>query len=511
MPISEPSVTFSIIPASQLVGVQEQKVLIVGQMLAAGTATAGALIQDHPDDGSEDTLFGQSSHLAGMVRAFKRDNKISQLDIIPLDDAGAATQGTGVIALSGAASEAGSLFVSVGSEKDHRYQVDIANLDAATDIGDALVALVTADADAPFTAANSTGTVTFTAENGGSLCNDWGIKIEGSVAGVAAVITAWTGGATDPTLTTVLDPTANIRYQTIVWPSVYDITVVGDDLDAKFNTTNKILDGVAVQVQADTLANLKTYVSTLNSQSITIPGQKTVDLSDRKGPATFEMLDIVASEAGAIRALRLTEDAPLTRYLTTVAPKDQFGGIGIGSLPYFNTSFPSLPIANPADEFTDEDLTELRNNGVATFGPNRAFNGTIFGEIVTTYLTDAAANVDTSYKFLNTVDTASIIREFYFANCKARYAQTRLTEGDLIAGRDMANEASIRAFLNELYDELADDALTQKGTSAKKDFNDNLVIEIDIANGKVTINMAPLLVTQLRTIIGTIAVNFGSN
>lgn len=513
MPISMPSVTFNIVPASQLAGVTEQKTLIVGQMLSAGTATAGDLIQDHPDDGSEDTLFGARSHVAGMVRNFKRENKISQLDIIPLDDAGGATQGDCEIVFTGPATEAGTLYVTVGSEQDHRYAVGVASADTATDIGDALEALITADGDAPFTADATTtpGTCTITAENGGTLCNDWGLKIEGSVAGVGYTLTGWANGATDPTLTSVLDVIANIRYQTIVWPSVYDITVVGDVLDARFNVTNNVMDGVAIQGYSDTLSNLKTYVSTLNSQSLVVCGQSTVSTTDRIGPATFEFLDTMAAQIAAIRALRLTEDANLTRYLTTVAARDQYGGIAIGSLPYFNTALPNAGIANPADEFSQEDYLELRNNGVATYGPNRAFNGTIFGEMVTTYLTDNAGNPDESYKFLNTVDTASIVREFFFENCKRRYAQSRLTDGDLLPGRDMANEASIRAFFNELYDELADEALLQKSGEAKKDFNDNLLITVTVSEGKVEVNSAPWLVGQIRVILGTIQINFGND
>lgn len=511
MPISEPSVTFNIIPASQLAGVSAQKTLIVGQQLS-GTATAGVLYQDIQNDGSEDTYFGQRSHLAGMIRVFKRENKISQIDALPLDDAGGATAGTAVVDFTGSvATEAGEVNVIIGSETDHNYEVGIASADTATDIGDALVTLITADGDAPFTAANVAGVVTITAENGGSLCNDWGVKVTGTVAGVTIALTGWTGGATDPTLTSILDVISNIRYQTIVWPAAYSLSVVQADLDAKFNVTNKVMDGVVIQVIPDTLANLKTYVSSLNSQSVVVVGEKTVSTTDRIGPASFEMPDIVAAEMAAIRALRLTEDANLTPYLTTVSSRDQFGGIGIGSLPYFNTSLPNVAIANPSDEFSDEDLTELSNNGVAVFGPNRAFNGTVFGEMVTTYLTDTAANADDSYKFLNTVDTASLIREFYFSNFKSRYAQSRLTTGDLLPGRDMANEASIRAFCNELYDELADVALVQKGTAAKKDFNDNLLITISISEGKATINMAPLLVTQFRVVIGTIQINFGSS
>lgn len=511
MPISLPSVTFNIIPASQLAGVADHVTTIVGQMLATGTATAGDLILNHPNDGSEDTLFGQRSHLAGMVRVFKRENKVSPLNIIPLADAGGATAGTAEVDFTGStATEAGTLNIIVGSENDHNYPVGIAIGDDATDIGDALVALMTADGDAPFTAVNAVGVVTITAANKGTLCNDWGLKISGSVAGVTVALTGWAGGATDPTLTSVLDPLATIRSNTIVWPAAYDITVVGDDLDAKFNVTNNILDGVALQGQSDTLANLESYVSTLNSQSLVVLGQKAISVADNRiGPQTFEFLDNMAAEIAAIRALRLTTDASLTQYLTTVASRDQFGGIAIGSLPYFNTLLPNAGIGSPADDFSPEDLAELTGNGVATYGPNRAYNGTILGEIVTTYLTDNAGNTDTSYKYLNTVDTESLIREFYFTNCKARYAQSRLTDGDLLPGRDMANEGSIRAFCNELYDELADLALVQKGRDAKKDYNENLTIVVTVSLGKVEIYQAPLLVSQLRAFIGTIQVNFG--
>ena len=509
MPISEPNVTLQIIPAAQLAGVTEQKVLLVGQMLSGGTATAGYLLQEFPNDGTEDALFGKRSHIAGMVRNFKRENKISRVDVLPLDDAGGATQATAIITVTNAATEAGSIDISIGSEKDHTVTVDIADLDAATDIGDAIVTALTANLTMPAQAANVAGVVTVTAENGGTLANSWSVKVSGSVAGVSIALTGWTGGTTDPTLTGILDPIANIRYQTVVWPGGYALDVIEDELNTRFNASNSVMDGVAVQVKVDTLANLKTYTSPLNSQSLVIAGQKVVDTATLKGSATVEMPDTAASQIAAIRALRLTEGASLTRYLTTVSPKDQFGGVSIASLPYFNTLLPYMTVADPVDEFTATDLDELRDNAVAAYGPNRAYNATIMGEFVTTYLTDIAGNPDDSYKFLNTIDTASVIREFFFANMKARYAQTRLTDGDLVAGRDMANASSVRAFCNELYDRLAEDALTQRGTAAKKDYNDNLSIDIDVRNGKVTIDQAPLLVSQVRTILGTIQINFG--
>lgn len=508
--ISLPETTLSIIPAAQLASVQEHKVLIVGQMLAAGTATAGALIQDHPNDGIEDALFGQTSHIAGLVREFKKLNKISRLDILPLDDDGSAVKATAIAAVTGTATEDGEIVLTIGSDKNHKKTISITSGDSATDVGDAIVAAFDADSDLPTSQANVTGTVTFTAENGGTLADEWDIVLSGAVAGVTVALTGWTGGATDPTLTGILSVIANIRYQTILWPSVYALSEVETELNTRFNTANDVKDGVAFQFKRGTLATLKTYVATLNSQSLVVVGNKTVSKTLHKGSATIEMPDIQCAQFAAERALRLTNGASLSQFVSTVAPSDQYGGIHIGSLPYFNTGMPNLPVANAEDFFSSTSLSEMTDNGVSIVGPNRAYSGVVMGEIVTTYLKDTAGNSDTSYKYLNTIDTASLIREYYFENYKSRYAQSRLTTGDLIPGMDVQNEASIRAFSNRLYAELSDEALTAKGLTAQKDYDTNLIIVIDIAAGTATITMAPLLVTQLRAIIGTIQINFGS-
>lgn len=508
MNISKPSTTLNIIPASQLASVQEQKALIVGQMLAAGTAVSGDLIQDHPNDSSEDTFFGQTSQMAGMVREFKKLNKLTRLDLLPIDDA-SGTAGTAVFAISGTATEDGTLFFTLGSGINHRYQVDVLSGDTAAEVGDALDLLTAADGDAPFTTNNSTGTVTATAEQDGTLSNNWDIQIEGNVAGIAVALTGWTGGATDPTLTTLLDAIANLRYQTIIWPSSFTIATLKTDLDAKFNVTNNVLDGIGIQTILGTLSAAKSAVSALNSQSLGVVWNVTVATTTHKGAATPEMPDIFSAQVGAIRALRRTESAPLTQFLTSVAPIDQFGGVHISSLPYFNTSLPNLPVANAVDFPSPEDQDEAESNGLSLIGPNRAHNGTIFGAMVTTYLTDTGANPDESYKYWNFVDTASANREFFVNNYRDRYAQSRLTDGDLIAGKDMANEASIRAFSGELYDELAEEALTQAGRVAKKDFMDNLIISLDLITGTATVTAAPLMVSQLRVFLGTIQVNFG--
>jgi hypothetical protein len=82
----------------------------------------------------------------------------------------------------------------------------------------------------------------------------------------------------------------------------------------------------------------------------------------------------------------------------------------------------------------------------------------------------------------------------------------------VIEGRSMANEPIIRAFLQGLYETLSgvDFVLVEAGETARNFFNDNLVITIDLADGKVTANMQVPLVTQFREFIGTIQIAFST-
>src|SRR5512139_1502480 len=216
--INQPKVSVSIVPATQDVSNAPQRILFVGQKVAAGTATAGALVENILNDNSEDTLFGATSMLASMIRAAKRLNQTTQMDAISLADAGAGVAATGSVAVSGTATAAGVLTVRVGSYLNHSYSIAVAVGDTATVVGANIAAAITADTKSQVTAANVTGTVTFTAVNKGTLGNDLGIEVAGTVAGLTTVVTGMSGGATDPTLTGVFDVIANKRYQTIVWP-----------------------------------------------------------------------------------------------------------------------------------------------------------------------------------------------------------------------------------------------------------------------------------------------------
>jgi phage tail sheath gpL-like len=514
MPISLPKVTVNILPAQVEQSNEPQRVLFVGQKVAAGTAPTGTLQQSIENGGQEDTLFGANSMIAGMIRAAKKLNEETRFDAIGLDDNGAGVAATGTVGFSGTATAAGSFDVTIGSGANHKFTIPVAIGDTATVIGAALEAAANADLDLPVTAANVTGTVTFTADNDGEEGNFITLKVTGSAVGVTPSVTVMTGGATNPVLTNVFDVVGSLRYQTIVWPSTYDLSTLTTFLDARFNATNDVLDGVGVVGITDTFSNLNVTATAENSESLVLLGNRSVSETLYKGSALLEIDNIVASQFAAIRALRLTPDANIANYvIATSGARDSFGGPAIASLPYFNTPFNNLPLIDVDKEFSRTETDSLKASGISILGNNQVRNGVIAGEVVTTYKTNAAGIVDPTFKFLNAVDTASNVREYFSNNLKSRFAQSRLTEGDVQPNRSMANAAIIEAFLDGLYITLSDEdfVLTQAGEAAVQFFKANRSVTLDLVDGKATIIMQTPIVTQLREIIATMQIVFSTN
>lgn len=510
MPILAPSVNLQIIGAQQIQQAADQKVLIVGQMLT-GTATAGVVSRAVPDsETSINALFGAKSHVAELVRRFKAVNKNTNLDVLPLADGGSAVAASATITVTGTATADGTFDVYVFDKVNYRATVTVLSGDTASVVAASIdAALDTVSAKAPWSSAALLGVVTVTSENKGTVNNGAPIGIEGSVPGISIALTAFASGATDPTLTGILAAAGSTRYQTIAWPSTYATTVLTTFLNARFNDQFEVLDGVGVTSKTGTYGTLSSG-PTQNSQSLVIIADNLLSGATRKGPAIQSHADVKTAEFAAVRSLRLTLNANLSSIMSTVASRDQFGGSAISTLPYHNTRLPGLSVPLPEDEYALSEIAALAAAGYTVAAANRAYNAVILGTVVTTYKTNAAGDPDTSFKYLNRVDSSSAIREFFSVNYKARYAQSRLTNGEIVAGRDMANEASIRTFSKRLYENLADSAIVEKGPVPAKDFDDNLSIELSIANGSATISMAPLQVGQFRSIIGTIAVKFSS-
>lgn len=505
--VSEPEVTLALIPSQGSVGLKQQRILVIGQR-NGGTATSGQLVSDIQNDNSWDSLFGADSQIAGMCRNVRKVNTETSLDAISLSDNGSGVAAAGQVSFTGTSTAAGVIAVSIGSESDFTFEIPVAEGATDASLATLLADAVNASTSAPFDAAASTADVDLTAVNAGTVGNSFAIKIEGQVDGITVASTAFTGGSIDPDFTNLFDVIEDRRYQTIIWPYFDDIETIKDFLDSRFNVQDNVLDGVAHVGVDDTFANLLALGNANNSQSIVINGDELISRDKLKGGSIVEIPYAKSAQIGGIDALRLTDGALISRYVIGRGSKDRFGGIALASLPYFNTPLPFLPLMDVQDGFTRQEVENLQDAGVSTIGNNRTNTDVLMGEMLTTYKTDAASNEDITWKFLNYVRTSSNIREYFFNNLKARFAQTRLTEGSLIPGYDMANKAVIEAYVGSLYQELANVVLVQDGEAALQFFKENLTVELDLSTGSVFISMVTPIVTQLRAILGTIRIEF---
>jgi len=505
MTVSKPKVTINIRPGIDDIENEEQRILLIGQKTSAGSATQEILVENILNDESENALFGKNSILAEMVRNIKAVNVVTRVDAIPIDDGGSSVAATATVTFSGPATEDGTITINIGSSENYSFDLTIVDTDTATIIGGKLETAVTANTSVPITANNVAGVVTLTAVNKGEVGNKIGLSFSGSVAGVGTTLAGFSGGTGDVFPTTIFNQIASVRYQTVVANFELVNTAnladgITDFLDPRFNSENDILDGVGIISLTDSFSNLTTIATANDSSSLVFLFNQSVSNSDYIAGEMLELDHARSAQFAGVRALRLTDGANITDFVTaSVGTLDTIGGKEIASLPYFNTPFTLLPLIDIGKESTRTESDSLLDDGASYFGNNVARTNIISDEIVTTYKTINAI-ADTTFKFLNAVDTSSVIREFFFNNAKARFSQTRLTSGALVANAAIANEAVIRDFFKQMYNSLAG-LLTQSGEDNINFFVQNLDVILDVANGTVTVSMKVPIVTQLRELI----------
>ena len=512
-PVSNPNVTLNIIPRTNLLTTEDTRNVIIGQKSAAGTADAG-LVSDisRTDINGINDLFGADSHLAMLVRAYRNRNGFTDLDVIALDDDAGGIQAEAAFEFEGTATAAGTLTFVLVNDLEQTHEVDVLAGDTAADVRAKLSARLSLGRFQTFTFADDdTGAnprLVFTNVNAGQVGNDQPIAVIGKVTGITVTADAWAGGATDPILTGIFDPIETIRYTGGVWPEAYTDTILRAFAEGRRNVDNDIQDGRWFRYRNLPLAAALAESAITNSSEIVYITNATTDLPTAKGTHVLAAGDVLSTEVMALRALRLEPGVSISSIVTTNEPLDQFGGVELNSLPYFNTPLSGhLPPINGTG-YTQAELRELENGGLSVVGGNPANGAIVLGDMVTTYQFDPAGNDNDTWQYLNWRDTHGAIREIFVRNFRARFAQYRLTSGSLVAGRSIANEQLLRAYAKEVYASLGDATLVQKGRASVDYFDQNLTVSIDSNARQATINMDVVMVSQLASIIGNIQFTF---
>lgn len=506
MAASFPRVTANLNTAQTARTPDERRILVVGGMVS-GTATSGELVQDFLSDANFNDAFGRTSQIAKAGRAIINELSVSRVkptvDAIGLADNGSGVDATGTVAFSGTATATGNIIVYVDGFA-RAYTLTVSSGDTATVVGDALVTAITADSDAVVTASNSTGTVTLTAVNAGTQGNTIGLKVSGTVAGITTTLTAFSSGATDPSLSGLFDVIDGRRYTSIVFPYEWGTSTLTTLTEARFNVDNNVLDGLGIVCETDTYANINTAADAFNEKTLAYIGNKIVDDADHKGGAIFMSPIEIAARIAAIRELRLTVGANTS---SLVVNGQNIGGFFFGGIPYHNTPLNNFPVIETGDDFTDVEATELEDSGVLLLRNNPANTKLLINEAVTTYKTDALGQTDITYKYVNYLDTLSIVREYVFNNLKSDFAQHILTTGVPVPGSPMVTVESFIGTMMGYYATLSgrtgDNSyvLLRNGDADRDAFRESLdSVVATLSTGTITAEAIANIVTQVRNI-----------
>lgn len=189
------------------------RALVLGVMIAAGTADALELVQVF-DKSTAKTYFGAGSPLAIMIEEFLEQNPyISELWVCPQAEEAAGVAAVGTLSMAVASLTAGTLTVWIGRRS---VRVGIAATDTADLVAAAVEAALDENTDLPFTAAVVGPLVTVTCKAKGTAGNSWVLRTEYTGTGLTVTLVQPATGATDPVVTGALD---------LAVPETWDILV----------------------------------------------------------------------------------------------------------------------------------------------------------------------------------------------------------------------------------------------------------------------------------------------
>lgn len=257
--------------------VYPQRALLIGQ----ATAVLSETLRYVSSAEEVASLCGAGSMIARMMAAYRANDQLGEVWILPLQDEAAGVAATGTVAITGTASAAGTLALYIGGK---RVPVAVASGDTATAVGAAIAAAVTADTSLPVTASAATGTVTLTAKNKGTLGNGIDVRVnyagtaggEATPAGLTVAITAMASGATDPDLAGLDAILGDEEFDFICapWTTSTALNAMRDlmgDSAGRWSYTRQTYGHVWASAR-DTAANLITLGQGRNDQHVSIIG-----------------------------------------------------------------------------------------------------------------------------------------------------------------------------------------------------------------------------------------------
>lgn len=465
------AVEFDSSQANQGSALLAYKAILIGQKLAAGTATADTIVRVS-SIADVIALAGRGSILHRQAIGWFASNKFTELWLGVLADNGAGTAATGTIVVAGSAPATGTVPPIVLYFGAVRIVVGVNNGDTANTIATNIAAAITAVPDLPITASAATATVTLTFRHKGTAGNSYDVRHsfnfgESLPSGVTLTITALSGGVTNPVLTNLIAAMADMWFQ--IWSHPYtdatSLTAIETELGLRIGPMRQ-QDGVAITSASGTLSSLATLGTGRNSPSSVIVAQ--TGASPLTPPMEF------AAEVAALVALAAAADP---------------------ARPFQTLAMSNAIATAQTDKFDATERNTLLFDGIATtkFSPG---GGVQLDRIITTYQLNPSGQADTAYLDATTPLTLLYVRFDFRNRMTTKYPRHKLADDGtrFASGQAVMTPSLGRAEALQWFRDNEALGLLQNFDA----FKANLVVERDATNrNQLNFLLPPTLINQL--------------
>jgi phage tail sheath gpL-like len=458
------------------------KALIIGQKLSSINTVAINTLQAISDDNVANTYFGAGSPLARMCRIFKKNNPNTELHAIALDSvAGTAASGRLTFSANLSVTKDCTLYLMINGSTCY---TDLTAGWSNPDVISAIKTQVNLNSYLPVHASTTGSNIAIlSAVVSGTIGNYINFRLNyyagqsnpfGYQSAEQVILSGMEGGATDPSVSDAWAVIDNIQYNYIVNPFIdaTNLTSLENELEDRFAPLEDMQGQAFTGVRA-TLASCTTLGNSRNSPFNTIMGA----YDSPTAPEEW------AAGLGAVAAWNLNIDpARPLQYL-------KLEGV----------------LAPPEDNrFTRAERDVILYDGIATFIVDNS-NNVLIERCITTYQTNAAGTIDSSYLDVETLATLGEIRYQYKTRMVNRFIVPRFKLADdsfpVQPGSYIATPKTIKQEIIALFTLLRDKGLIEN----LDDFIENLVVERDTTDrNRVNALLPADLVNQFRCLASKI-------
>lgn len=451
-----------------------QKVLVIGQQLVAGTATALTLNRITNSESQMDALYGKGSMLARTLKMFRKSNDYTDVYALGVADLSAGSAAKGEITITAASAKAGVIALLIAGES---VQVGVNEADTAAAIATAMIAKINANTNLPVTAAlksATTETVELTAKWKGQTTNDIDVRFnyydgEQLPTGVTLTLVDMTGGAGTPDMDAVIATIPNEWYNHIVMPynDTQSMNKLRDELVNRWGPL-KMIEGIAYTAFRGTFAESGVFGVARNDYLFTCMG------TNKAPHSPWEWAAAYAGQASY--SLGIDPARPLqTLVMTSLLP--------------------------PAKEIqwdpTERNL--LLGDGIATYMVTPGGEVAIERE-VSMYRENAYGDPDPSYLDITTPATLAYLRYSLRVMVTNRFPRHKLANDDVLARLDPGQPVVTPKIMRNTILELANNDWVPKGLMEDfEGFKESLEVYRDSSDqNRLNCVFKPDIVNQLR-------------